>query len=215
MKTVTFDPLTHKVVPIISTNIMDAAGLSTMPKSIFLNIESTDIASAWEYMTEAAPDFPEQPAITLPDGCSVNPAEIAEISLQPLGVLTIRLRDGTGHHVVSNAQPDATFIDGGSMAQTSITEYYRDRNRGGWANTSTQSTHQQNVSKSSSEIDTLRRDAARYRWLRDGALEGYPSSEGSSTKDAYLVITGYDALYPMNDLQKDAAIDAAMKGEKS
>lgn len=54
------------------------------------------------------------------------------------------------------------------------------------------------------------RDAARYRYLRESACEGYPSSEGSCNKDAYLIITGYDDLYPMTDAQKDAAVDAAL-----
>lgn len=58
------------------------------------------------------------------------------------------------------------------------------------------------------------RDAERYRWLRDGCCEGYPSGEGSRQKDAYLVITGYDDLYPMTLEQKDAAIDAAIAQQK-
>jgi hypothetical protein len=53
-------------------------------------------------------------------------------------------------------------------------------------------------------------EAARYRWLRDGAAEGHPSSEGSNNKDAYLVITGYDDQYPMSLDQKDAAVDVAL-----
>lgn len=60
-------------------------------------------------------------------------------------------------------------------------------------------------------LEEARKDAERYRWLRHACCEGYPSGEGSSSKDAYLVITGYDDLYPMTDAQKDAAIDAAIK----
>lgn len=64
------------------------------------------------------------------------------------------------------------------------------------------------------QMELDRKDAERYRWLREGAYEGYPSSEGSSNKDAYLVITGYDSLYPMSDIQKDAAIDAELAKNK-
>lgn len=63
------------------------------------------------------------------------------------------------------------------------------------------------------EVERLRKDVERYRHLRDSlCCEGYPSSEGSSSEDAYLVITGYDHLYPMTSDQKDAAIDAAIAG---
>lgn len=61
------------------------------------------------------------------------------------------------------------------------------------------------------EVERLRKDAERYRHLRDSlCCEGYPSSEGSSSEDAYLVITGYNHLYPMTSDQKDAAIYAAI-----
>lgn len=52
------------------------------------------------------------------------------------------------------------------------------------------------------------KDAERYRVLRDNALMGYPSAEGSSNKDAYLVVTGYG----WDDNQKivDEAVDTAI-----
>lgn len=59
------------------------------------------------------------------------------------------------------------------------------------------------------EIDALRADALRYRWLRDHVIFGYPSSEGSSNKDAYLVVTGYG--YRERKNLTDQAVDAAMK----
>ena len=61
------------------------------------------------------------------------------------------------------------------------------------------------------EIVRLWEDAARYRLLRENACESYPSGEGSNSKDAYLVITGYDDLYPMTNEQKDAAVDEAFR----
>lgn len=61
------------------------------------------------------------------------------------------------------------------------------------------------------EIVRLWEDAARYRLLRENACESYPSGEGSNNKDAYLVITGYDDLYPMTNEQKDAAVDEALR----
>ncbi len=61
------------------------------------------------------------------------------------------------------------------------------------------------------EIVRLWEDAARYRLLRENACESYPSGEGSNNKDAYLVITGYDDLYPMTNEQKDAAVDEAFR----
>ena len=67
------------------------------------------------------------------------------------------------------------------------------------------------VAEREAEVERLRKDAERYRHLRDSlCCEGYPSSEGSSSEDAYLVITGYNHLYPMTSDQKDAAIYAAI-----
>ena len=56
------------------------------------------------------------------------------------------------------------------------------------------------------------KDAKRYRWLREQACWGYPSSEGSDNKDAYIIITGYGHACGNNDAV-DSAIDAAMKGQ--
>ncbi len=63
----------------------------------------------------------------------------------------------------------------------------------------------------SARVAELEADAKRYRWLRKNCYESYPSGEGSENKDAYLVITGHG--YGLTDAQKDAAIDAAMKGQ--
>ena len=62
-----------------------------------------------------------------------------------------------------------------------------------------------------SEIEALRADAARYRWLRDHVIFGYPSSEGSSNKAAYLVVTGYG--YRESKKLTDQAIDAVRAAE--
>lgn len=54
------------------------------------------------------------------------------------------------------------------------------------------------------------KDAARYRWLRDGVCMFYVSAEGCNCKDAYLTVTGYgddDSIEVV-----DAAIDEQMKG---
>lgn len=72
-------------------------------------------------------------------------------------------------------------------------------------------THEQLLGDVIAEIERLQADAARYRWLRKNCFEWYPSAEGANDKDAYLVITGYDHLSPMNDDQKNDAIDAEMK----
>ena len=61
-------------------------------------------------------------------------------------------------------------------------------------------------------IDSLReaeKDAARYRWLRDGVCMFYVSSAGCDSRDAYLTVTGYGD----NDSREvvDAAIDEQMK----
>ena len=60
-------------------------------------------------------------------------------------------------------------------------------------------------------IEELAADAERYNWLLDRAQEGYGSSEGCHNKDAYLVITGYEELFPMTVKQKREAVDAAMR----
>ena len=62
------------------------------------------------------------------------------------------------------------------------------------------------------EITRLReaeKDAARYRWLRDGVCMFYVSSAGCDSRDAYLTVTGYGD----NDSREvvDAAIDEQMK----
>ena len=57
----------------------------------------------------------------------------------------------------------------------------------------------------------LRADALRYRWLRNHVIFGYPSSEGSSNKAAYLVVTGYG--YRESKKLTDQAIDAAIAAE--
>jgi hypothetical protein len=57
------------------------------------------------------------------------------------------------------------------------------------------------------ECEALRADAERYRWLRCEAFLGCPSPEGSSLKDAFLVIQGYG--YCLEDEQVDEAVDAA------
>ena len=57
----------------------------------------------------------------------------------------------------------------------------------------------------------LRADALRYRWLRNHVIFGYPSSEGSSNKAAYLVVTGYG--YRESKKLTDQAIDAASAAE--
>lgn len=61
---------------------------------------------------------------------------------------------------------------------------------------------------------TAQQDAERYHGLRARACMGYPSGEGSDSKDAYLVITGYG--YDDNASVVDAAVDAtrAAQGEK-
>ena len=62
------------------------------------------------------------------------------------------------------------------------------------------------------EIVALRLDAERYRWLRDSSCSvGYPSSEGSESEDAYLVITGYDERYQLTTAQRDEAVDNEMR----
>jgi len=61
------------------------------------------------------------------------------------------------------------------------------------------------------EIEALRADALRYRWLRNHVIFGYPSSEGSSNKDAYLVVTGYGCK--KSKKLTDQAIDAAIAAE--
>ena len=53
----------------------------------------------------------------------------------------------------------------------------------------------------------VQQDAERYHGLRARACMGYPSGEGSDSKDAYLVITGYG--YDDNASVVDAAVDAA------
>lgn len=57
----------------------------------------------------------------------------------------------------------------------------------------------------------LRADALRYRWLRNHVIFGYPSSEGSSNKAAYLVVTGYG--YRESKKLTDQAIDAVRAAE--
>ena len=57
----------------------------------------------------------------------------------------------------------------------------------------------------------LRADALRYRWLRNHVIFGYPSSEGSSNKAAYLVVTGYG--YRERKNLTDQAVDAASAAE--
>ena len=52
----------------------------------------------------------------------------------------------------------------------------------------------------------LHADSLRYRWLKKNACWGYPSSEGSDNKDAYLIITGYGYKGDV-----DAVIDAEME----
>lgn len=61
------------------------------------------------------------------------------------------------------------------------------------------------------EVEALRADAARYRWLRDHVIFGYPSSEGSNDKAAYLVVTGYG--YRESKKLTDQAIDAVRAAE--
>lgn len=41
------------------------------------------------------------------------------------------------------------------------------------------------------EVESLRKDAARYRWLRKEAVMFHVSCEGSNNKDAYLSVTGW------------------------
>ena len=55
-------------------------------------------------------------------------------------------------------------------------------------------------------------DAARYRWIRNNALMGYPSAEGSRNKDAYLIVTGYG--YKESPSVVDEAVDAAIAKSK-
>ena len=57
----------------------------------------------------------------------------------------------------------------------------------------------------------LRANALRYQWLRDHVIFGYPSSEGSNDKAAYLVVTGYG--YRASKKLTDQAIDAAIAAE--
>lgn len=52
------------------------------------------------------------------------------------------------------------------------------------------------------------KDAERYRHLRDEALMYYPSGEGSQSKDAYLVVTGYG--WEDNPDLVDEAVDAVI-----
>ena len=69
--------------------------------------------------------------------------------------------------------------------------------------------HPQAIAALLDALEAAQKDAARYRWLRANACWGYPSSEGSSSKDAYLVITGYGVSG-----NADAAIDAVMNAKE-
>lgn len=55
--------------------------------------------------------------------------------------------------------------------------------------------------------------ADRYLWLRDQVYWGYPSSEGSTNKDAYMVITGYDDERHLGTAGVDKVVDELMKNE--
>lgn len=55
-------------------------------------------------------------------------------------------------------------------------------------------------------------NAARYIFLRDTAIMGYPSSEGSRNKDAYLVVTGYG--YADSKDTVDTAVDTARAAQQ-
>jgi len=62
--------------------------------------------------------------------------------------------------------------------------------------------------------NTLRKlevEAVMYQFLRRHVVFGYPSSEGSSSKDVYLVVTGYGDYE--SDVLTDKAIDVKMKGQ--
>lgn len=63
------------------------------------------------------------------------------------------------------------------------------------------------------EIAALRQDALRYRDLRKAAVYGLPSCEGSSQKQAFLVITGYgdDESADLTDQAVDEAIAQAVQ----
>ena len=61
------------------------------------------------------------------------------------------------------------------------------------------------------EVEELRANALRYQWLRDHVIFGYPSSEGSNDKAAYLVVTGYG--YRESKKLTDQAIDAVRAAE--
>lgn len=63
------------------------------------------------------------------------------------------------------------------------------------------------------KVESLAADAGRYKHLRKSALMGYPSSEGSNLKDAYLVITGYG--WEDSEAIVDQAVDATMAKEKA
>lgn len=76
----------------------------------------------------------------------------------------------------------------------------------------TRNAYQWEFERVSAEIEALRPDAERYLWLQESALMGYPSGEGSSEKDAYLVITGYGDEASAAII--DEAIDAAMAAKE-
>lgn len=63
------------------------------------------------------------------------------------------------------------------------------------------------------DVAALRKDALWYRGLRDAVIFGLPSSEGSSQKAAYLVVTGYgdteDAA--LTDMAVDATLAKAVQ----
>jgi len=62
-------------------------------------------------------------------------------------------------------------------------------------------------------VDALRKDAERYRWLRDKALDVAACWERGGQQEPWCVIgTCADDAVPCSDTELDAAIDAAMNG---
>lgn len=69
------------------------------------------------------------------------------------------------------------------------------------------------VRKREKELDGLRKDAERYRWLRKEAIMFHSSCEGGERKDAYLTVTGWghDDSFLVIDSAVDETIAKAVK----
>lgn len=171
MKTVTFNELTHAIVPIVPTNEMISAARKDHEGEWYLP------SSLYDSMLAAAPDFPAQPvpADSLSDFNSKLFAKQEQLGAEAAKILYENAWD--------------LYAQSATDAPTPLT-------------------HAENVSKNDAEIDILRLDAARYRWLRNSGQIVAPSFGKG------IAIPLYQPL-PESLKELDAFIDVEMKGEKS